>query len=99
MSLSARQRQYLKGLGHGLKPVIQIGKEGLTENVIASASKALDDHELIKVGLLDTAGIEKKEAAESLAKSLNADLVQLLGFKITLYRARKKDRKIKLPSE
>jgi len=98
MPLSTRQRQYLKGLGHSLKPVIHIGKEGMTEQVIASASKALEDHELIKVALLETAGLEKKEAAAQIAQALHADLVQLLGFKILLYRARKEKPTIKLPT-
>ena len=81
MPLTTKQRQYLKGLGHPLKPVIQVGKEGLTDRVIASISKALLDHELIKINILETALLERNEAAEEISTELKAEIVQILGRK------------------
>ena len=49
MNLSNKQKQYLKGLAHSLKPVIQLGNNGLTEGVLAETDIALNHHELIKV--------------------------------------------------
>lgn len=97
MELRPKQRQYLKGLGHSLKSVIQIGKEGLTDQVIASISKALDDHELIKINVLETADLTRKDAAEKLSSALKAEVVQTLGRKILLFRKNKKEPKIQIP--
>ncbi|MFP4164054.1 MAG: ribosome assembly RNA-binding protein YhbY [Chitinispirillaceae bacterium] len=95
--LTSRQRQYLKGLGHGLKPYVQVGKEGIADNVLESISKALDDHELVKVGLLDSAGLDRKSAAQEMADALNAELVQVVGLKILLFRRNPEDPRVKLP--
>ena len=97
MSLTARQRQYLKGLGHALSPVLQVGKEGINERQFASISKALDDHELIKINILETSELDRNEAAEKICTSLNADLVQVIGKKMLLYKKNKKTPKIVLP--
>lgn len=97
MSLTAKQRQYLKGLGHALKPVIQIGKEGLNERQLKSISKAFEDHELIKINVLETADLNKNEASEQICTSLQAELVQTLGKKMLLYKPSKDKPKIVLP--
>lgn len=98
MELKPKQRQYLKGLGHSLKSVIQVGKEGLTDKVIASISKALDDHELIKINVLETADLAREEASEKMSTALKAEVVQTLGRKILLYRKNIKEPKIQIPS-
>ena len=49
MKLSNKQKQFLKGLAHPLKPVVQLGGNGLTEGVLAEIDNALNHHELIKV--------------------------------------------------
>jgi len=97
MPLTPKQRQFLKGKGHSLKPVIIIGKDRISKCVIDSIAKALDDHELIKVGLLETAELDRQETAELLSSELKADVVQVIGFKILLYKRRQKDPKIVLP--
>ena len=98
MSLTPKQRQYLKGLGHSQKSVIHVGKEGLTEGVVASISKALDDHELIKVTILETADIARKSAEERISKAVQCDVVQTLGKKMLLYRKNPKAPSIKFPA-
>ncbi len=97
MSLTPKQRQYLKGLGHALNPIQQIGKEGLNERQLASISKALEDHELIKVTILENADITKNDVSEIILESLKAETVQTIGRKILLYKKSKDKPKIVLP--
>jgi RNA-binding protein len=97
MSLTPKQRQYLKGLGHALNPILQIGKEGLNERQLASLSKALEDHELIKVNILENADITKNDVSEVILKALNAETVQTIGRKVLLYKKSKEKPKIVLP--
>ncbi|HMA65364.1 MAG: ribosome assembly RNA-binding protein YhbY [Fibrobacterota bacterium] len=97
MSLTPKQRQYLKGLGHALNPILQIGKEGLNERQLASLSKALEDHELIKVNILENADLTKNDVSETILKALNAETVQTIGRKILLYKKSKEKSKIVLP--
>lgn len=97
MSLTPKQRQYLKGLGHALNPIQQIGKEGLNDRQLASISKALEDHELIKVNILENADLSKNDVSETILSALNAETVQTIGRKILLYKKSKEKSKIVLP--
>ncbi|HEX2958841.1 MAG TPA: ribosome assembly RNA-binding protein YhbY [Chitinispirillaceae bacterium] len=97
MPLSSAQKKYLKGLGHSLTPVIHIGKEGITDRLIASISKALSDHELIKVTLLENSELERDEAAEAVSRSTDSETVQILGKKILFYKSNPQKKKIILP--
>lgn len=97
MSLSSAQKKYLKGLGHSLTPVIHIGKEGITDRLIASISKALSDHELIKVTLLENADLERDDAAEQVSQRTESETIQILGKKILFYKSNPKKKKIILP--
>ena len=96
-TLTPKQKQFLKGQGHSLSSVIQVGKVGLTDNVLKSISKTLDDHELIKVTLLETANLDRNEASEKISSELKAEVVQVIGFKILLYRKNPEKPKIVLP--
>ena len=98
MSITSKQKQYLKGLGHGIKPVIQVGKEGISEKVLSSISKALDDHELIKVTILENSDLDRKEASQIISENTDSELVQVLGRKFLLYKKNKENPKITLPS-
>lgn len=95
--MTSKQRAYLRGLANPLTAILQIGKNGLNDNLIKQVDDALECRELIKISVLETAPGEKRVLAEELAGSTNSFLVQVLGNKITLYRAKKKDAKIQLP--
>jgi RNA-binding protein len=97
MSLTSAQKKFLKGLGHSLNPVIHIGKEGITERLITSISKALSDHELIKVSLLDNSDLERDDVAEQVSNSTSSELIQILGKKILFYKPNPKKKRIILP--
>ncbi len=85
MELTGAQRKYLRGMAHYLKPVVQVGKNGLTGGVIESIDEALDIHELIKVRISDPGG-QKRELSHEIAERTNSAWVAMVGFVLTLYR-------------
>ncbi len=94
------QKKFLRKLGHELNPVIYIGKDGLTDTVVAAIDEALQFHELIKVKIINTDKISKHEAAELIPAQTGSRLVQLVGKTLLIYRQnkkKKKDEQIRLP--
>lgn len=83
--LTGIQRRKLKSMAHELKPVVQIGKQGLSDQIIAATAAALVAHELIKVKFLDYYD-EQRALAEQLADASGAQLVFLIGHIAILYR-------------
>ncbi|MDQ1336790.1 MAG: RNA-binding protein [Thermodesulfobacteriota bacterium] len=98
--LGGFQRKYLRGLAHGMKPVIFIGQKGLTSEVLSSTEKALETHELIKVKFNDFKEKEEKtEISGRIEKETGAENVGMIGHTAIFYR-RQEDperRKIALP--
>lgn len=94
--LTGKQNRYLRGLGHGLKPVVMVGKNEMSESLISETDVALAAHELIKVKLLESCTMDRHEVAEALAKACNADVAQILGRTLLLYR-KGDDAKLELP--
>jgi RNA-binding protein len=97
MTLSGRQRRYLRSLGHHLDPVVQIGKHGITDAVIKAADEAITTHELIKVKRGSECPTSRESIAEALADALRAEVVQELGHTLLLYRKHPKEPTIELP--
>lgn len=97
MSLSGKQKRYLRSLGHHLEPVVQIGKQGLTSAVTAAVDAALEQHELIKLRIGTECPDDRYELVERLAPEVKADVAQIMGRTALLYRRRAKDAKIVLP--
>lgn len=94
-ALSIQERKRLRQIGHALNPVVMIGGQGLTENVIEETTRALNDHELIKVKI----GGEDREARaaviEAIAEATGAEVVQTIG-KIALLYKKAKPQNLKL---
>lgn len=84
--LTGKDRVKLRTMAQKIDPLIQIGKGGISENLLDSASNILDKRELLKVKLLRNADIEKEEAATALCQLLKAELVQQIGNVLVLYR-------------
>jgi RNA-binding protein len=97
MALTGKQRRHLRALGHPLAPVAQIGKGGLTDAFVEGVDQALRTHELVKLKLLDTAGIDRHEAADELARRTGAEVAQVLGGTILIYRPDPEEPRIELP--
>jgi len=96
-ALTAKQRQFLKGLAHPLAPVVRVGKGGLSEAVVEETKKSLLAHELIKVRVeLDDAK-ERRAVADKLAAASDAHVAGTIGKTAILYRRRDEKPKIKLP--
>ena len=97
LELSSAQRKALRRLGHHLKPVVQIGRDGVSEGVVDAIKEALKTHELIKVSINAEAPADRKEAGAALSVATGAHLVQVIGRVMVLFRQAKKDSKISLP--
>src|SRR5262245_58771397 len=98
MQLTNAQRQYLRKMAHDLKPVVQVGKNGLSENVFATVDQGLDSHELIKVKFVDFQD-QKRELAEQIVAASKSELVAVIGNTAILYRqqADPEKQKVRLP--
>lgn len=97
--ISSKQRSYLRGLAHNVDPTVYIGKQGLTENIIKEMDRGLEIRELVKVKLQEGADLSPKETANEIAETLQAEFVQAIGRKFTLYRESKENKQIELPKK
>ncbi len=79
-------RRRLRGLGHALDPVVQIGKHGVVDAVVKQVARALLDHELIKIKVGSECPSSRFEVAEQLATEPGVNVVQILGRTIVLYK-------------
>jgi RNA-binding protein len=96
MALTGKQARFLRGLGHHLQPVVMIGKEEVNDAVISATDEALNTHELIKVRIQEGCISDRKTVAAALAEATGADVAQILGRIILLFRP-SDDNKITLP--
>lgn len=95
--ITGKQRSYLKKLAHDLEPVVYIGKNDLTENVIKEIDTLLEVRELVKVKIQEGSLLEPKETANELSDILGAEYVQAIGRRFILYRRSKENPQIVLP--
>ncbi len=97
--MNSRVRSFLRAQAHDLRPIVMVGKGGVTENIVAALNDALDHHELVKVkfqGFKD----EVRPLSDQLATATSAEVVAMIGFTSVLFRqdAKNPDRLIKIPS-
>jgi RNA-binding protein len=95
--LTGKQRHHLRGLGHKLDPLVQVGKGGIDEGLIKAVDQALTDHELVKLRVGDSAEVDRHEAAEEIAAQTQSEVAQVIGNVVLLFRASPEDPKITLP--
>lgn len=96
--LTGKQKRFLRAQGHHLTAVVQIGKEGVTEALVEAVDAALTTHELVKLKVGQAAPVDRHEVAEQIAGETGADLVQVLGGAVLLYRRHPEDPKLELPT-
>ena len=94
--LTSKERATLRGMANAIDTIFQIGKFGITENVIKQTDEALTARELIKLRVLEGAMLSAREAAEELAQTVNAQVVQVIGTRLILYRPNPEKPVIKL---
>ncbi len=97
MSLSNSQKRYLRGLAHGINPVILVGNKGVTPALTKEFGNALDQHELVKVKIAGDDREARAEQIDSLAETAGAEVVQRIGHTATFFRRNKEEPKIALP--
>lgn len=96
--LTGKQKRYLRGLAHELQPIFQVGKGGTNDHMIKQIAEALERRELIKVSILNNNLEVPQEIAEELASGAGAELVQLIGRTVILYKESREYKQIVLPS-
>lgn len=98
VSLTDKQRRHLRGLAHGLKPVIRVGQAGVSDAVVAETSRALEAHELIKVKIAGMERDARDDALASLADRTESEIVGRIGHTAVLYRRHPKKPRIIVPA-
>lgn len=97
MELTSKQRAQLRGLANDIDTIVQVGKDGIGDNLIKQVNDALEARELIKGRVLENSMLTAREAAEELAVATRSEVVQVIGTKFVLYRpSHKKDKKDKI---
>ena len=99
--MTTKQRAYLKSLAMNIEPVYNIGKASITPEFTVGINEVIEARELIKISVLKNCADDPKELAQILAERTGAEVVQVIGKKIVLYRQakNKEKRKIELPRE
>lgn len=95
--LTGKQRSFLKKEAHGIDAILQIGKNGVTENFINQVKDALEARELIKVKVLNNSFLDNKQVGNDVAKKTGSEFVQSIGNKFVLYKESDENKTIKLP--
>lgn len=86
LDLTSKQRAQLRGLANSIDTIVQVGKDGIGENLLKQVNDALEARELIKGRVLENSMLSPREAAEELAVKARAEVVQVIGTKFVLYR-------------
>ncbi|MBQ2766850.1 MAG: ribosome assembly RNA-binding protein YhbY [Clostridia bacterium] len=94
--LTSKQRAQLRALANPIDTIMQVGKGGITENLITTVSDALEARELIKLRVLENSDETPRSAAEALAEAVGADVVAVIGTRFVLYRESEKHKRIEL---
>ena len=99
MAISSKQRAQLRGLAMSEDTIVQVGKGGITENVIASVNAALKARELVKGRVLDTCEYSPREVLDALCEACEAEPVQVIGTKFVIFQRNHAEPKIELVKE
>jgi len=93
--LTGKQKRQLRAMANGLKPLFQVGKDGVSYNLFNTVNDSLEAHELVKISLLKTCTQDVREVAFDISSNTNSEIVQIIGRTVILYR-RSKNGKIEL---
>ncbi|MEK8129365.1 ribosome assembly RNA-binding protein YhbY [Paenibacillus filicis] len=95
--LSGKQKRFLRAQAHHLTPIFQVGKGGVNDHLIRHIAEAIEVRELLKVSILNNNSDDRHEVAEQLAEGAGAELVQVIGRTIVLYKESRDNKTIELP--
>lgn len=94
--LNSKQRAQLRAMASTEDTIMQVGKKGITDTLIATVNDALEARELIKLKVLENSAFPVREAAEQLAAATGAEVVATIGTKLILYRESETEKRIEL---
>lgn len=97
MTMTSKQRAYLKSIASNLNPILQVGKSSLTPEVTDAILEAFNNNELIKIAILKNCVDDPREIAEMVGERTHSQVVQVIGKKFVLYKPFKENPKIQLP--
>ncbi|TVX94351.1 ribosome assembly RNA-binding protein YhbY [Paenibacillus agilis] len=95
--LTGKQKRYLRSLAHNLQPIFQVGKGGVNDQLIRHIEEAIETRELIKISILNNCLEDRFEIGDELSQQSGAELVQVIGKTIVLYKESKDKKQIVLP--
>lgn len=95
--LTGKQKRFLRAKANHLKPIFQVGKTGVNENMTKQIGEALEKRELLKVSILQNCLEDKDTVAEQLSAGTGAEIVQIIGNIIVLYKESVEHKQIELP--
>lgn len=95
--LTGKQKRFLRAEAHHLTPIFQVGKGGVNDHLIQHVIEAIETRELIKVSILNNNSDDRDEVAAEIAAGAGAELVQVIGKTIVLYKESKDHKRIELP--
>ncbi|WP_138752030.1 ribosome assembly RNA-binding protein YhbY [Paenibacillus sinopodophylli] len=95
--LTGKQKRYLRSLAHHLTPIFQVGKGGTNDHLVRHIEEAIESRELIKVSVLNNCLDDPREIGAEVATAAGAELVQVIGKTIVLYKESKDNKQIELP--
>jgi RNA-binding protein len=95
--LTGKQKRFLRAKAHHLTPIFQVGKGGVNENMVNQIADVLEARELIKVSVLQNCDEDRDTVASQLSQGADAELVQIIGNTIVLYKESVENKQIKLP--
>ncbi|MGX7024341.1 ribosome assembly RNA-binding protein YhbY [Vagococcus hydrophili] len=92
MKLRGKQKRFLRSEAHHMSPMVQIGKNGISETLLDQVDELLERRELIKVNLLQNTDEEATEVAGIFEETLHCEVVQIIGRILVVYRASSKEK-------
>lgn len=95
--LTGKQKRFLRSKAHHLNPIFQVGKGGVNENMVKQIADVLEARELIKVSVLQNCDEDKDTVASELVRGAKAELVQIIGNTIVLYKESVENKQLQLP--
>lgn len=95
--LTGKQQRYLRALGHHERPIVHVGKQGITETVLRQVAEALAARELVKGRVLEASLTPAAAVAARIAAETGAELVQVIGRNFILFKRDPTEPKIRIP--
>ena len=97
MTFTSKQRAYLRGLANNLEPVLQVGKEGTSPEVVEAVNECFNTRELIKLNVLKNCQEDVREVARKIGERTHSDPVCCIGRRFVLYKPFPEESQIRLP--